>query len=285
LNETTNGPGNKTDTSQPTSCSPLKDIKQMADEMKGLKSNWEEQLLVAGIFGWPINEAEMAKAEYKIAKIPNPNSADTLHPEIWDYWPVCYDPTEMPKSKDTYDPKAVGIGANGGLRLAAFVDEFGADNGLKFSICETDFTKSMKVIGDAIAKRLQNLCVAYKLYDTDLEKDGLQPDCRVVYRTPTPNANDPNKIDMVESPHSLPRCPEGATSGNVDQDCWQLTINKEKCPDGLGQWINVLRTKDEIAAGPLTPGTKVGMQCRTCTDEIPNQDTESPAYKACHYNL
>jgi hypothetical protein len=45
-----------------------------------------------------------------------------------------------------------------------------------------------KQIGAAIAKRLQNLCVNYKLMDVDLTTPGLQPDCRVVYKRLVPNS-------------------------------------------------------------------------------------------------
>ena len=231
----------------------------------------------------------MATARYKIAPVPNPNTNDAQHPTVYDYWPVCYDPTHMPAAATTdaatgFDATAAGIGATGGLRESAFIDEFGA-NGLKFSICQTDFTKSMQVIGDTIAKKLQNLCVDYKLMDKDADpSNGLQPDCRVVYRTPGPDPNDNSKIIYTESPTSLPECDTGATSGNVKTDCWQLTIGtadaKNKCPI-MGQLITVLRTAKEISDGPLTPGTKVGMQCRTCTDMTATICASDPTAKAC----
>jgi hypothetical protein len=252
-----------TDTSVPTTCSPLKDYKHLAAEIKSLKDDPDNQILVAGVFGWPISDADMASAEYKIDQIPNPDTTDTNHPTLFQSWPVCYDPNHMPANSNTYDATAAGWGATAGLRNAAFVDEFGA-NGLKFSICQTDFSASMKVIGDAIAKKLQNLCVDYTLMDIDKDSsNGLQPDCRVVYRTPAIDSNDPTKIVYIESPNSLPECPTNSTAGDVTEDCWQLTIDKNRCPIN-GQWIQVLRTADEIAKGPLTPGTKVGMQCLTC---------------------
>ena len=155
----TDGNGS-TDTSQPTDCSPLKDIHHLALELKGLKADPDHQILVAGIFGWPLGDADMATAQYKIAPVPNPNVADTQHPAMYDYWPVCYDPNHMPAASTTdvktgYDAVAVGWGATGGLRESAFVDEFG-DNGLKFSICQPDFSASMTAIGNAIVKNLPN---------------------------------------------------------------------------------------------------------------------------------
>jgi len=141
------------DVSQPTpDCSPLKNISDLATEFKSLKSD-PDQILVAGIFGWPLSDADMARAVYKIDKTPNPNTQDTAHPMVWDYWPVCYDPTHQPADTNTFDRAAAGLGATGGLRNAAFVDQFGA-NGLTFSVCQPDFSATMKAIGDAIAKKL-----------------------------------------------------------------------------------------------------------------------------------
>ena len=82
-----------------------------------------DRILVAGIFGWPLKGAEAEK--YKIDLTPNPNSADTAHPQIWDYWPVCYDPAHRPKTAGAFDADAWGYGAEGGLRMSAFIDKFG----------------------------------------------------------------------------------------------------------------------------------------------------------------
>ncbi len=270
----TDGSGTSTDTSVPTDCSPLKDIHRLADEIKSLKEDPDNQILVAGIFGWPRSDADMASAQYKIAPVPNPNAADTQHPTVYDYWPVCYDPKHLPSPATTdpatgFDATAAGWGATGGLRESAFVDEFGA-NGFKLSICEPDFTDAMKTIGNAVAKKLQNLCVPYKLLDTDSATPGVQPDCRVTYRVPVvnPNPNSPIQVTYSEDPVGLPQCPSGASSGSIAADCWQLTSDFDKCP-GNGQMIDVLRTAAEIIAAPLPAGTKVGMQCRTCPDPLP----------------
>jgi hypothetical protein len=271
----TDGTGT-TNTAEPTECSPLKSISKIAQEMKGLKGDLaSERLLVAGIFGWP--RSGTTGAQYKIDLVPNPNPQDTAHPKVYDYWPVCYDPSHMPPADGSFNQDAWGWGAEGGLRISAFIDEFG-ENGLKYSICERDFSSAMKGIGDAIAKKLQNLCVEAKLYDTDLNPGnnqlggvgnkvpvGLAADCRVVYRTPKTTAG--GQIVFEESA-PLPMCDPNATSDNIEKDCWQLTIDKVKCdqPQQLGQLIQVMRTRAEINGGPLTEGTKVGMNCRTCPD-------------------
>jgi len=271
-----------TDTSVPTDCSPLKDIHDLASELKSLKSDPDNQLLVAGIFGWPRSNADMASAEYKIAPVPNPNTADTQHPTVYDYWPVCYDPNHVPSVATTdgatgFDATAAAWGATGGLRESALIDEFGA-NGLKFSICEPDFAIPMQSIGNALARKLQNPCLDdARLVDTDSATTGVQADCRVAYRVPAQNQN-PSQIYYTEEPVGLPQCPAGATNGNIAADCWQLVSDFDKCPIN-GQLVNVLRTAAEIAAGPLTPGTKLGMQCRTC----PAASTVSSVVPGCDY--
>jgi hypothetical protein len=151
----------ETDTSAPIACSPLKNIKHLAAELKSLKAHPGEQVLVSGIFGWPPDEAAMASAVYKIAPVPNPNTADTIQPQIFDAWPVCYDPNHPPSNPDPltgFDREAAGFGATGGLRMSAFVDEFGA-NGGRFSICQPDFSAAMAQIGATLAKKMRNQCV------------------------------------------------------------------------------------------------------------------------------
>jgi hypothetical protein len=268
------------DTSQPTACNPLRNVVTLADELKRLKRDPDSQILVAGIFGWPIDDAAMARAEYKIAPVPNPNTADLLHPTVYDYWPVCYDPDHPPSSPDPatgFDIEAAGWGATGGLRNAAFVDEFG-ENGLKFSICQRDFSDSMRKIGDAIAGHIYDLCVNYKLVDTDTQTPGVQADCRVVWRIPRQDPGDPTQVIYDESPTSLPQCADGSTNGNVPTDCWQLTRDQGRC-EVTGQLINVLRTAQEIREQPqLSPGTRIAMQCSTCTDPftVINPDPSRP---------
>ena len=86
-------------------------------------------MLVAGIFGWPLSDADMAIATYKIAPVPTPNTADAVHPTVFDYLPVCCDPNHLPTHpapSTGVDMKTVGYRATGGLRMSAFVDEVGA---------------------------------------------------------------------------------------------------------------------------------------------------------------
>ncbi len=254
-----------TDTSGPTTCSPLKDIHHLAQEIMSLKADPSNQIMVAGIFGWPRNGEALANAKYKIDLVPGPRPEDVDNQQglVWDYWPVCYDPDHEPKDPATFDADAWAWGAQGGLRIAAFIDEFGP-NGLKFSICERDFGPAMDVIGGSVAMMLQNLCIDARLMDVDPVTPGLQPDCRVVYRVPESDSTT-GKVTYTESPQSLPMCPPGATPDTITADCWQLILDHAKCPVS-GQVFSVVRTAAEIADGPLVGGTKIAMQCWTCPD-------------------
>jgi hypothetical protein len=96
-----------TDTSKPTSCSPLKDVHRLAEELKSLKAD-PNQFFVAGVFGLPLSDADAQTAQYKIDLVPNPNIADTDHPQVFDLWPICYDPNHLPPADGSYSPAAWG---------------------------------------------------------------------------------------------------------------------------------------------------------------------------------
>jgi hypothetical protein len=218
-----------TDTSVPTTCSPLRSVGHMAAGIKALKSKPDEQILVAGIFGWPLSDADMATATYKIAPTPNPNTADTAHPTIYDYWPVCYDPNHLPNNPDLttgFDVTAANWGATGGLRMSAFVDQFG-DNGVKFSICQPDFSAAMTKIGSALSKKMQNLCLPAVYAELTCTANYLIPDADgtlVRQPTPVPKCNIQHSNAPCYSLASSPTCPgaeylvqlnQGVDAGNA----------------------------------------------------------------------
>jgi hypothetical protein len=235
--------GSVTDTSVPTACSPLKSVKHMADEIKTLKNRPSDQIFIAGIFGWPLSDADLATATYKIAPVPNPNTADTAHPQVYDYWPVCYDPNHPPSNPDVvtgFDTDAAAWGATGGLRLSAFIDEFG-DNGVKFSICQPDYSAAMSKIGGTLSKKLQNLCVPSRggQYDT----------CTAHFLIPDSNWN------LVEDPTVVPKCSTSTSSS----PCYALSSNPGAC-SGDEYFVEVRQAVD---AGPSLPaGTMLAFDCQ-----------------------
>ncbi len=251
------------DTSSATTCNPLMSLSQLADEVKQLKGGGAEaddKILVAAIYGTP-RGGDTATRPYKIDLTPNPQSPPSPITQIYDYWPICYDPDFMPAGSD-FDTTAAAHGATGGLRIKAFLDQFKPESRLDYSICESDYGPAMDGIGKALSNKMGNLCVPFKLADSS-DEPGVQADCRVVYRTPQGD----------ESPESLPRCDASRTP-----ECWEVKFGNangtadeqetaKRCPangSAPSQMINIVREPGTT----LVEGTKVGMQCVTCVDLI-----------------
>lgn len=240
----TDGTGS-TDTSAPTPCSALKSIKHMADEIKALKPRPAEQIYVAGIFGWPRDEAELATATYKIAPIPNPNTADTGHPTVYDVWPICYDPNHLPGNPDPetgFDSEAAFWGGAPGLRIAAFIDEFG-EHGGKHSICEPDYSGVMAKIGSALARPAGTLCAPARL-------DGYAG-CTARYLVADGTGL------LVPAPDAMPLCTGAA--GNAP--CFVLATDAAKCT-GAERVVQVIEAAGGVDGGALPPGTMLEIDCR-----------------------
>jgi len=232
----TDGDPNGTDTSVSTSCSPLKNIKHLAEEIKALKDDPESQVFVAGIFGWPLTEEDMANATYTIGQVPNPNIADTAHPTVFDLWPVCYDPRHKPASSTQFDSSAAGWGATPGLRLSAFVDEFGK-NGLKASICQSDFSVTMSQIGSKLAQQLSTRCLpeSYAQYSS----------CAAHYLIPDSAGGYTRQADDVPSCDASPSVP----------GCYTLVPDGAPCAPG-----ELLVQTESSSAMP--PGTMLEFSCK-----------------------
>ena len=251
------GPG--VDTTQPTACAPLDDFGILAGEIKQLKAD-PDQILITGIFGWPPTDADMSTANLTIDETPNPNEADTAHPELFDNWPMCYDANHPPTNKDPatgFDRDAAAWGATAGLRLSAFVDEFGYD-GLKYSVCQPDFSAAIAGIGTAPIRELQDLCMGQKLVDTDLVQPGVQPSCDVWYLVPDPD----NPSCLYSQSPPIPQC--DAAQSVVP--CWQVDHDYNQCPGaaggGVGQLLNVTRAPETT----FDEGVVVSARCQACPD-------------------
>ncbi|HEX7508567.1 MAG TPA: hypothetical protein VF550_17470 [Polyangia bacterium] len=273
------------DTSGATTCNALMSVAQLADEVKQLKGGGAEaddKILVAAIYG-TARKGDTTTRPYKIDLSPNqdPNSPVA---EVYDYWPVCYDPDFMPAGSG-FDRTAADHGATGGLRIKAFLDQFKPESRLAYSICESDFGPAMAGIGSALTNKMGNLCVPFKLADSE-DEPGIQADCRVVYRIPRPvtDAKGITSLFYEENSESLPRCDAARKP-----ECWEVKFGNasgtsdeqetaKRCPaegSAPSQMINIVRKPGTT----LLEGTKVGMQCVTCVDLSPGM---SPV-KGCDY--
>ena len=273
------------DTSVPTTCNPLMNLAKLADEVKQLKGGGAEaddKILVAGIYGTPRAGDPVARP-YKIDLTPNPASNSPVT-EVYDYWPVCYDPDFMP-SGSGFDKTAAEHGATGGLRIKAFLDEFKPESRLAYSICESDFGPAMDGIGKALIRKMDNLCVPFKLEDSS-DEPGVQADCRVAWRIPNTVTDSKGVTSLVfeELPDSIRRC-----DASREPECWEVVFGDkngtaeeknaaERCPatgSAPSQMINIVRKPGTT----LVEGTKVGMQCVTCVDLPPGMKP----FKGCDY--
>ncbi|MGD0835620.1 MAG: hypothetical protein ABSB49_03130 [Polyangia bacterium] len=285
LDGVTGLPGNVYDTGSADSmkCNPLTNYKRIANEIKSLKSS-EDKILVAGIFGYTLQDG--SHEPIKFAKHGTPPTSTQPNPApLYDYWSYCYDPNNLPNANSSayydattgWDQNAWGNGAGPGIRENAFLDEF--KNSYKFSVCEADYSNALKAIGAAIETKLQNLCVPYKLWNTQPSSGTLVPDCHVNYLYPATGQASPQTSAL------LPMCQSGATQDNISTDCWQLVQNSGKCAGQgqLDQYINIIRTAAEVAAGPIATDTQVQMECMSCTSYQYPAGSNAPAVAACNY--
>lgn len=137
----------------PSTGSKLIDVAEIINDIRARKARPDEQILVAGIFGWPSSEID---AEYKIIK----NAGGDLEVK-----PTC---------------QSTNGSAAPGLRMKSFVDGFGA-SGSFYRICQDDFRDAMKEIGERLRVLIPDPCVAAPLVDTSPDS-GLQADCQVADR-------------------------------------------------------------------------------------------------------
>lgn len=160
-------------------------VQQIVDSIRMLKARPDQQIIVAGIFGWPNNPTG---ALYRYTK-------STRSGEV-DYAAVC---------------ESANGQATAALRVKEFVEAFG-QSGNYFSICQDDFRPAMKAIGEKVAARLSTPCIGGQLMDMDLQKPGVQADCQVVDRVPMQGT----ATGYQDTP--LPNC---ALNGNRPP-CWDL---------------------------------------------------------------
>jgi hypothetical protein len=256
-----------TDTTQPTSCSPLADIRTLAQRIKALKSD-KDMVTVTAIFGWPLTDNDYATATYKIDAIPNPHRGAGQPSTVYDLWPTCYDaehPPSHPDPETGYDAVAAAYGAKPGLRLSAFVDEFGYQ-GLKFSTCQPDWSDALKRMGRASDGVLRSICLDAKLVDSDPSTADIEPDCLVDIflpkvedvSTPSTSACATATGDSTEWTRTrIPYC--GTADGGAP--CWKVVVDTMRCPLN-GQMVNILN----YSVPYIPAGTSVTFQCRVCPD-------------------
>ncbi|MGB8297423.1 MAG: hypothetical protein WCG85_18505 [Polyangia bacterium] len=272
---------------------PLIDVQDVIDNINGLKVDAQDRIFVSGIIGWPpgpndtnLPASLQINANYRIDK--DTTSLPPSQQTLWDYMPVCQDPNQMSADGNIYK-------AYGGLRLKKFIDAFG-DNGMAFSICNSDFTDALTQIGNALATRVTLVltpgCFPYTLMDADPNTPGVQPACQVSDEIPCDRPGVGGCQNSGYQRNALYQCVdiEGATASgplnpanpqidNVPDDerpCWYLSYDTDPntgcaaAPNG--QKFSVLRPKG--TAAPL--GANLEVTCQTCPASNPGCAATAP---------
>jgi hypothetical protein len=203
----------------------LINVKDFVDYVKAVKGGNEDKIIVSSIIGWTPNN----DTPYGLFERPSQFGGNEL-----DVTPVCSDP-------------ATGSAAPG-IRLLQFTKSF--RNNTVATICQADLKEAMRQIGEKFALVIENTCITSQLVDTNLEQDGVQPDCQVRDRVPRDDG-----IGYVEQP--LPQC----GFPGVSAPCWELTADGA-C--GSGYRTTVRRANN----APPPPNTLQVVQCLSCTDGV-----------------
>ena len=248
---------------------PLIPVSDIIASVNGVKSNPQNQIMVAGIIGWPPDSSlpgVVVSNQYQIGK--DSTSQPPQQQNLWDYMPICEIPSITSGDGNIYK-------AYGGLRHKEFIDAYGV-NGTYYSICSSDFTGPMaQLSGGGVGMTPQD-CVRYPLLDTDPTTPGVQPECQALLvmgstQTPLPECLDPNS--------QLPLDPTNPQTTNVPdtaRPCWYLYYDPNPttgCPNTyMNQRITFL-----LSTGQIPPaGTSLHMTCLTCPASDPDCSIQDP---------
>ncbi len=247
---------------------PLIRIRDVIDSVKQVKRWPEDEILVAGIIGWPEN-GNTSSVPYSIGK--DTTSMPAEQQKLWDCIPICTQPDIRSADGNIYK-------AYGGLRLKKFIDGFGR-NGQVYSICSpASFANALHQIGNTLAQRTKPGCFKTPLADVNPVLPETQPECSVQEMIPC-NAGDCRYDGYQHTPLSQcidpttgsPLSPSQPATVNIPDDlrpCWHLaydTTPTTGCAEApLGQKIAILRK-----GGGLPPrGARLGLTCRTCDSPL-----------------
>jgi hypothetical protein len=192
---------------------PLIPVDKIVADIKALKPGHEERIIVGAIAGWP--SPDQQNPQYSLRRGMNGT----------DIQQVC----------------TVAGGGTPALRVKAFVDSF--THGTLQTVCQNNFTAALQAIGDLVKGVVGDPCLSRKLYDTDLMKPGVQPECVVADRLP---GNPPR-----DTP--LPLCGAGGK-----RPCWSLI------PDANGCQVSGFKVQIDRGGQMAPAGIQQLIKCRTC---------------------
>jgi hypothetical protein len=223
----------------------LKPVAAFVEEIRSLKDDPANQILVAAITGVPADNPE-GPFPYGVHWRNPENAPDPAGP-----WPKVNHSCEVPNTvpEEYADPP---------VRLAQFVRAFGP-NGSLHSICAQDFGPALETIAEKLSQLIGPKCVPGTLADKDGDRsNGLTSDCTVTDHFARSGGG--GTSDVV-----VPACDQNGGAA----PCWRLQPgdpNTNACAAGTFV-MNVDRggaappLKSTVACALCAPGVNAGSDC------------------------
>ncbi len=189
----------------------LTPVSQFVNDIKALKPDPDNQILVAAITGPP--------SPYTVAWVPEMGGQNTKPGELWPE----IEHSCGPAGGDDVNPESTmsptdGSFADPGVRISQFVNSF--TDSVLASICDASYASSMQAIATKIGQLLTPPCITQTIQN---DKNG-NPDCLVVENVENNN---------VYQRTTIPNC---ATNNNA-APCWQLAAGGGSCA-GVSLQVN-----------------------------------------------
>jgi hypothetical protein len=214
----------------------LLSARDTADRLKALKPGSPGMVLAAAITGVPTPYTVHWKAS---------NPVDSSCGAASCPWP------EISHSCTATGGTAAGSYADPGVRIKAFVDQFG-DNGLTTSICDDSFAPALDTIASLINRKLKQSCIAGQVAN----KSGTgQPDCTVVNHVRN------SEGQIIDQPV------QACADNNNTAPCWRLIdpVDRTDCPAPYQILDGDMLKDPSLAADAVRNAT---VNCSICTPGV-----------------
>jgi hypothetical protein len=198
-------PGEKAECVPRTDSPFMPDVQEYVDFVKGLKND-PSKIIVAGIIGYD----ELDPDELLEVEIVEKERVG----EVYSLVPACQvnkvdeNGNELPEIESR---------ATTGVRLRAFLEQFPGRNSIQ-TICQRDLSGALNLIGDLLAKLLDNpFCLTTDVFIRE-QTDGVRPyDCQVS------DVRDTNGVETA-----LPHC-DNTDGSATNTPCWFIRTNEVGC--------------------------------------------------------
>ncbi len=210
----------------------LTPVSQFVSDIKALKPDPDNQILVAAIVAPP--------DPYTVAWVPAVNGQNTQTGELWPE----IEHSCGPDGGDDVNPEATMYPTDGsfgdpGVRISQFVSSF--QDSVLASICDASYAKSMQAIATKLGQLPAPPCITQTIQN---DVNGI-PDCSV-----SENVENNNVYQRT----TIPNC---GTNNNTTP-CWTLVpSNATSC---AGRWLQV----DDTAQNATAQNVSFTLNCSVC---------------------